>query len=181
MIRWTMAAAGLVLVLAGAALAQGGDAPSYSPDGKLLPPANYRDWVFLSSGFDMAYTENAVQVHVFDNVFVNRAAYDGFRKNGAWPDKTVMVLEIRPASGDNDLTKHGQFQAGEPRGIEVHVKDAAKGGWAFYGVNRDGTPGSMFPKTASCYSCHEQHGQTDTTFTQFYPTLTAPLAGKVAK
>lgn len=171
------AAAGLVLLLAGAALAQSDDGLSYAPDGKMMPPKDYRDWAYLSTGYDMAYSENANQVHVFDNVFVNRAALDGFRKTGIWPDKTVLVLEIRPASGDNPLTQHGQFQAGAPRGVEVHVKDIARGGWAFYPVNNDGSPSAMLPKTASCYSCHEQHGATDTTFTQFYPTL----AGKAVK
>jgi hypothetical protein len=33
----------------------------------------------------------------------------------------------------------------------------------------------MIPATASCYSCHEQHGAVDTTFVQFYPTL-LPIA-----
>ena len=37
----------------------------------------------------------------------------------------------------------------------------------------DGASAAMIPKTADCYSCHPDHGQTDTTFTQFYPTLAA--------
>ena len=31
------------------------------------------------------------------------------------------------------------------------------------------------PQTASCYSCHQEHGVVDTTFVQFYPTL-MPIA-----
>jgi acyl carrier protein phosphodiesterase len=27
------------------------------------------------------------------------------------------------------------------------------------------------PQSASCYSCHQDHGAVDTTFVQFYPTL----------
>jgi hypothetical protein len=29
----------------------------------------------------------------------------------------------------------------------------------------------MIPRTANCYSCHEEHSAVDTTFVQFYPTL----------
>jgi hypothetical protein len=56
--------------------------------------------------------------------------------------------------------------------VEVHVKDEARfpGGWGFFSFDGD-KPATMIPATASCYSCHEQHGAVDTTFVQFYPTL----------
>ena len=61
-------------------------------------------------------------------------------------------------------------------GVEVHIKDEAKfpGKWAFFSFD-DGKVGSLFPKQAACYSCHEAHGAVDTTFVQFYPTL-LPIA-----
>ena len=85
--------------------------------------------------------------------------------------REVFVLESRAGSADDPLVKRGEFQAGPPMGLETHVKDAAKGGWAFYGFGRDGGPAAMIAKTASCYSCHQDHAQTDTVFTQYYPTL----------
>jgi hypothetical protein len=54
-------------------------------------------------------------------------------------------------------------------GAEVHLKDESRGGWAFYDLDAD--RGTLIPKTATCYSCHEQHATVDTTFVQFYPTL----------
>ena len=33
----------------------------------------------------------------------------------------------------------------------------------------------MVPTTATCYSCHQDHGAVDSTFVQFYPTL-LPIA-----
>ena len=44
-------------------------------------------------GFDMSYNP-AMQMghHMFDNVFVNPAAYKAFVETGTWPDKTVLVL-----------------------------------------------------------------------------------------
>ena len=173
-----IAAGLLALLAAGAAFAQQTSSPAYTADGKLIFPEDYRSWVFLSSGFDMSYTDaNTPQAHAFNNVFVNRAAYDAFKKTGTWPDKTMLVLETRVGSNDDPVLKRGQFQAGPPRGRDVHIKDAAKGGWAFYAFGRDGGSATMIPKTADCYSCHAANARADTTFAQFYPEL-APLLAK---
>jgi hypothetical protein len=120
----------------------------------------------------MSHVEGpAATTHSFGNVFVDRPSYEAFVKTGVWPDKTVFALESRAGSANDPLVKRGEFQAGPPTGLEIHVKDAAKGGWAFYGFGRDGGPAAMIAKTASCYSCHQDHAQTDTVFTQYYPTL----------
>ncbi len=155
------------------------DGPHYVADGKLVLPADYREWVFLSSSIDMSY--NATPVHQFDNVFAPRAAYRAFLKTGAWPDKTVLILENRGAASKGSITKSGQFQNGEVIGLEAHVKDVArfKGGWGFFAF--DGRkPGEMFPYTAACYACHQAHAAADTTFVQFYPTL-LPVATKMGR
>ena len=159
-----------------AALAQDAAAPAYAPDGKLLFPADYREWIYLSTDFDLSYAESApANTHVFGNVFVNRQAYAAFRETKTWPDKTVLVLELRAAGPDNPFNKRGQYQsAGAPAGLELHVKDAGKGGWNFYGFGPNLAPAAALPKTASCFACHQEHGVVDTTFTQFYPTLAEP-------
>ena len=107
------------------------DPLAYAPDGKLVAPADYREWVFLSAGLDMTYGPAMPPAgqHRFDNVFVDPAAYRAFRATGVWPDKTVMVLEIRNAVTDNSINKAGYAQTGVAA-VELHVKDAAKGGWA---------------------------------------------------
>jgi Cytochrome P460 len=146
------------------------DAPRYAAGGRLILPADYREWVFLSSSIDMSYS--ATPVHQFDNVFAPRAAYRAFLKTGVWPDKTVLILENRGAASKGSITKSGQFQNGEVIGLEAHVKDAQrfKGGWGFFAFE-GGKPGEMFPYTAACYACHQAHAAADTTFVQFYPTL----------
>src|SRR3954464_11389817 len=86
--------------LAGGVLSQA-QAPKpaavFTADGKLDYPKDYRTWVYLSSGMDMAYVESDAMAghHMFDNVFVDRAAYDGFLKTGHWPEGTVFMLEVR--------------------------------------------------------------------------------------
>jgi Cytochrome P460 len=148
--------------------------PQFTPDNRLVFPSNYREWIYLSSGVDMNYNPafQKMDHSMFDNVFVNPEAYKSFLQTGTWPDKTMLVLELRMASDHGSINKNGQFQAGEVMGIEVHVKDETHipGKWAFYGFE-DEKPGTAFAKDMPCYSCHEQHGAVDTTFTQFYPTL----------
>lgn len=153
----------------------GQDGPQYTRDGMMRLPANYREWVFLSSGLAMTYgptgQTNAEGNPRFDNVFVSPAAYKSFQKTGAWPDKTVMVLEIRDSDSHVSINKGGRVQTGVAA-VEVHVKDTArfKGGWAFFGFAK-GDTAKLIPATANCYSCHSEHGAVDTTFVQFYPTL----------
>ena len=149
----------------------------YTSDGQLRRPANYREWVYLSSGFDMSYNP-AMQMghHMFDNVFVNPEAWRAFLNSGTWPDKTVLVLEARGAENRGSINQKGNFQGAAVMGLEVHVKDEARfaNKWAFFGFS-GGETAKMVPMTENCYSCHRDHGAVDTTFIQFYPTL-MPIA-----
>jgi len=147
--------------------------PIYTSDGNLKFPANYREWVYLTSGIDMSYLPMGGMDHsMFDNVFVNPEAYKAFLETGTWPDKTMLVLEGRMAATKGSINKKGHFQTGEVMGLEVHVKDAGRfpGKWAFFNAD-DGVTGKLLPKEMECYSCHAQHAAVDTTFVQFYPTL----------
>ena len=148
--------------------------PEYTADGHLKFPANYREWIYLTSGIDMSYSPNRMSMDhsMFDNVFVNPDAYKAFLQTGTWPDKTMLVLEVRVAGSNASINKSGHFQTSADMGHEVHVKDETRfpGKWAFFGFDGDG-PAKQVPKEAACYSCHEQHAAVDTTFVQFYPTL----------
>jgi hypothetical protein len=154
-----------------------GSGPQYTSDGQLRLPANYREWVYVSSGFDMSYNPGAqTDHHMFDNVFVNPEAWRSFAASGRWPDKTMLVLETRSAQGRGSINQKGNFQSGV-MGLEVHVKDQARftGNWAFFGFSGAATTAKMIPLSENCYSCHSEHGAVDTTFVQFYPTL-LPIA-----
>jgi len=150
--------------------------PEFTSGGDFKLPENYRQWVYLTTGFDMSYNPAmSMGHHMFDNVFVNPDSYKAFVETGTWPDKTTLVLEARGAEGKGSINQKGNYQS-EVMGIEVHVKDEARfpGKWAFFGVE-DGRTGKMFPSTAECYRCHASHAAVDTTFVQFYPTL-LPIA-----
>jgi hypothetical protein len=148
--------------------------PTYTSDGRLVFPANYREWIYLTTGMDMDYNPDpAMADHsMFDNVFVNPEAYKAFLATGTWPDKTMLVLEGRMAANKGSINKKGHYQTSDVMMKSVHVKDESRfaGKWAFFGFD-EGKPSKQIPKEAVCYSCHEQHGAVDTTFVQFYPTL----------
>ncbi len=148
----------------------------FTGDHRMEFPADYREWVFLSAGKGMTYGPAADPngQPLFDNVFVNPAAYRDFLKTGHWPDKTVFVLEVRAAATEGSINKGGQFQK-DLRAIEVEMKDNQKfsdtNGWAFFGFGNAREPAAQIPKTEECYACHAKNGAVENTFVQFYPTL----------
>ncbi|HTZ82171.1 MAG TPA: cytochrome P460 family protein [Candidatus Acidoferrales bacterium] len=150
------------------------NAPVYTADGKLVFPANYREWIYLTTGIDMDYNPDlAMMDHsMFDNVFVNQEAYKAFVATGTWPDKTILVLETRMAASKGSINKKGHYQTAEIMTRSIHIKDEARfpGKWAFFGFGGDNSA-KQIPTSAPCYSCHQEHGAVDTTFVQFYPTL----------
>lgn len=171
-------AAPLFMVLAAASNEE--FAPRYTADGSLVLPTAYREWVFLSSGLDMSYTEEPAMegASTFDNVFVDPVAWAAFKISGHWPDKTVFVMENRGANTKGSINQRGHYQTTELMGLEFHVRDESrfKGGWGFFASNGT-SAASLLPTAAPCYACHQTHGAVDTTFTQFYPTA-KPIALK---
>jgi len=151
--------------------ALGGQAQQYTKHGELALPRDYRQWEFLSSSVAMNYPEEGPGGHaMFGNLFVQPSARKQFENTGTWPDKTVLLIELRGVGHDAFLSKDAQFQT-DIMGYEAHVKDSARGGWAFYFIPKDAASGKAFDKTAKCFSCHADHGAVDTTFVQYYPTL----------
>jgi hypothetical protein len=150
-------------------------APRYAADGQLMLPSEYREWVFLSSGLGMTYgppSQHGQMAPAFTNVFVNPAAYRSFLSMGKWPDKTILVLEVRASASRGSINQGGSYQS-DLLAVEAEVKDAAKfpaKGWAFFAFGKSST-GKMLPRTEDCYSCHLEHAAVDNTFVQFYPVL----------
>jgi hypothetical protein len=174
LLLWAFAAASDVPTAAQAVRA---DAPTYSNDGKLVRPADYREWVYLSTGLGMTYGPAGTgRAPLFDNVFVTRESYRQFMQTGTWPEQTMFVLEIRGAETNVSINNGGQTQGGIVA-IEVEVKDRSRfpeTGWGFFnfggGANLQAAVAAL-PTSATCYSCHRQNTAVENTFVQFYPTL----------
>jgi hypothetical protein len=181
--------AALVAIGAGAAIgwtvsaqapqAQAADGPQYAADGKLIKPANYREWTFVTAGLGMTYGPAAAGATAraprFDNVFVNPSSYRAFMQTGKWPDKTIFILEIRSSTSEASINKGGHFQT-DLVAVEAAVKDEARfpNRWTYYNFGfgqaiRDTI--DPLPTTATCYECHSKNTAVDWTFVQFYPTL----------
>jgi hypothetical protein len=156
------------------------DGPRYTPSGELIRPLDFREWIFVTSGLGMTYNdppppgaEGTRRMPSFTNVYVNPSAYRAFMKTGTWPDKTVLILEIRASATEGSINKGGHFQ-GDLAVVEASVKDESRfpGKWAFFNFGRDmKTQVAALPTTERCYSCHAENGAVDNTFVQFYPTL----------
>jgi hypothetical protein len=140
----------------------------------LTLPADFREWVFLSAGLGMTYGPNAPAPgapQAFTNVYVNPSSYRAFMKSGAWPDRTMFILEIRGSATEGSINRFGRFQT-DLRAVEVNLKDARlPGGWGFFDFGTASGPIAPLPQTASCYACHRDNTAVEQTFVQFYPTL----------
>ena len=155
------------------------DGPTYMGEGRLIRPLDNREWVYVTSGLGRTYgpaQQAGNRPPVFDNVFVNRTSYREFLSTGAWPDKTMFVLEIRRADENVSINNGGRTQGGMAA-MEAAVKDLKRfpdGGWGYFtfdGPNGLVDAADPLPATASCYSCHRNNTAVENTFVQFYPTL----------
>jgi hypothetical protein len=145
-----------------------------------MRPDDYREWIYLSSGLGMTYGTVQTVANAFgerfDNVFVTPQAYRSFLQTGAWPDKTMFVLEIRSAASKGSINKGGHYQ-GDLVDLEIHVKDQARfpAKWAFFEFGPATRLAKALPAGSACQACHFPNGAVDQTFVQFYPTL-LPIA-----
>ena len=156
------------------------DGPNYVDETNLVLPDDYREWIFLSAGFNMTYLEetqgNQDPPDLFQNVFVNRSSYRHFMETGTWPDRTIFVLELRRAISDASINATGRTQS-ELFFLEAEVKDSRfPDGWAFFnfgpaGSIRDTAAPLEGDQVAPCVKCHTEHTAAERTFVQFYPTL----------
>ena len=153
------------------------DKPQFTADNQLVRPANYREWIFLSSGLGMSYSAQGSDHQMFTNVFVPQWAYAEFLKSGKWPDKTIFVVEERGSESKGSIVKGGHFQS-DLMGLGVEVKDETRfpEKWAYFSFDEGGKSAAANPK-AACWQCHEDHAAVEHSFVQFYPTL-KPVAKK---
>ena len=170
------ACAGILLFASASLLSIGGRQsssaqPQYTRTGNLIRPHNYREWIYLSSGFGMEYGNAGRGAKMFTNVFVTPAAYRQFVATGKWPERTMFVLEEREAASKGSINKSGNYQT-DLAGLAASVKDGARfsGGWAYFSFSQGEEASAAKPRSA-CWECHNSHGAVDNTFVQFYPTL----------
>ena len=85
--------------------------------GSALLRPHYREWVFVGAGLGMTYqpqSDSQPRPQMFTNVFVNPSSYRSFMRSGTWPDKTILILEIRASDSEVSINKSGRFQTDLP-------------------------------------------------------------------
>lgn len=164
---------------------------SYTDDGRVMRPNNWRSWVYVGTPLTPnALNGGQASFPEFHNVYVETSAYLVFAKTGEWPEGTQIAKELvlvresdscdEETGACDEVSGVGYFQ-GEFNGLELTVKDTKRfvdepGGWAYFSFGHNAPP---YAETAtafatdSCNSCHENSADTDFVFTQFYPVLRA--------
>lgn len=147
-------------------------AATFTSDGKLRLPSDYREWMYVSTGLGMSYRDTSGDHEpTFDNVFVQRDAYREFTRTRVWPNGTMFILELRRSSDHGSILKAGRFQS-DVASIEASVKDGRRyaNKWAYFDFGPAAKEASPLPD-GQCFSCHRQNAAIDNTFIQFYPAL----------
>lgn len=184
-------AATLSVALAPTLTAHAQSAPAWGPkwtaNGELLLPENYHEWIFLGSPITPnGLNDGKAAFPEYHNVYVQREAYQAFRKTGEWPEGTIMLKELQlTLPGENpdgsrfESSGRGYFPAAL-NGIDISVKDAKRfkdsNGWGFFNFGHHAPPYEKSAKAqpaTNCASCHAANA-TNMVFSRFYaPILNA--------
>ena len=148
------------------------NAPSYTPDGNVMRPSNWRHWIYVGTPLTPnALNNGKAPFPEFHNVYAEPSAFEHYKRTGKWPDGTQLAKEL--VSVRNSPTNYkdgssiaasgrGYFQ-GEFQGLELAVKDTKRfakepGGWAYFSFGHKKPPyaetAKAFP-TDKCNACHQ--------------------------
>lgn len=154
-------------------------AARFDADGRLLRPADHREWVFVGAPVTPNDMNNAKAAFPeFHNVYIDPTSFASYKRTGEFPAGTVILKELVTVGGKSMPSGNGYFQ-GEFVSLEAMVKDGQRfseepGGWAFFrfGEAPDYSSTGQRMETTSCNTCHAGATQ-DYVFTDTYPVLRA--------
>lgn len=158
--------------------------PEYAPNGDLLLPKGFNEWVYLGSpltpnglnGGNAGFPE-------YHNVYIEPGSYRIYKETGEFPEGTIMfkelqlVTEAQYPDGSRDESSGRGYFPGALNGADVTVKDSVRyadtGGWGFYNFNHGEPKLAQAPvkSNGECAFCHTANAQKDMVFTQFYRLL----------
>lgn len=165
--------------------------PTFTADGEVQIPEDWREWVFVGSPL----TPNALNggeapFPEYHNVYIEPSAWEHYQRTGSFADGTQIAKELvlvresengnGPEGAADEVSGRGYFP-GAFAGLELAYKDSERfadepGGWAYFSFGHQAPPyeqaAAAFP-AESCSACHEVNAAQDFVFTQFYPVLRA--------
>jgi hypothetical protein len=158
--------------------------PEYTPDGELILPKNFEEWVFVGSPLTPnALNGGQANFPEYHNVYIEPGSYEIYQKTHVFPEGTILFKELQltlPAqNSDGSRTEPSGrgFFPGHLNGADVTVKDtkrfAATGGWGYFNFNHHepkAATAKLRPREECAY-CHMASAKKDEVWTQFYPRL----------
>jgi hypothetical protein len=155
------------------------DIARFTSNQRLQRP-NVDEWVFMGASLGLGYVEEAFDRNrpgTFQIVHMEPEAYRYFRERGEYADGTMFSLSFFSVQEKSEPALNG-FAQQDLVSFEIHLIDRQRFAEqrAFYLFNGNADSAALIPAPNDCLECHNDHGQYDGTFTQFYP----PLRGRVA-
>ncbi len=151
------------------------DVAQFTPADELIFPADTDRWVVLGANIGGDYSDaefNPKNPGTIGVVQMEPSAYTYLLENGQYADGTMLLLSFYQAQEKPEPELRG-FVQGDLSAREIHVIDRAryqdKRGFYLFADGRE--PSAMLPAGNACVQCHDEHGDFDSTFTQFYPTI----------
>lgn len=167
-----------LLLTPAATFAQGTDlnVAQYTESGELRYPGNLDEWIVMGASLGSEYGEVPFDAQIpgsIGMVQMEPAAYRYFLANRKYADGTMFLLSFFAAEGQSEPQLPG-FVQGAMRAQEIHVIDKARfteGRGFFLFATPQVSSSAKLPDGSECVACHNEHGDYDGTFTQFYPTI----------
>lgn len=149
--------------------------PRYTDKGRLIRPANWREWMFVGANMGMGYSDAPKSRVTYHNIYIQREAYKQYAATGKFPDKTMLVMEVLQVGKNASINRQGSFED-QSIGIEVALKDESRfpEKWAYFNFIGEGDKplnDAAAMRKDQCWNCHNEHGAVDNVFVQFYPVL----------
>lgn len=157
----------------------------FNPQGELVLPENFREWVFIGAPLTPNGLNNGkAGFPEYHHVYVNPDAYAVYARTGEFPDGTVIAKELvllqkgEFEDGSKTAPSGRGFFAGEFHGMDVMVKDGQRfketNGWGFFNFGHHAPPylkAAKAASTESCASCHTSNAGKGMVFKRYYPIL----------
>jgi hypothetical protein len=157
-------------------LSEGLGVARFTSSDELIFPADTDRWVVLGTNIGGDYSDAEFNPKDPGNIGVVQMepnAYIYLLENGEYADGTMLLLSFYETQEKPEPELSG-FVQGELSAREIHVIDRMRyqDSRGFYMFAADGNgPSEMLPAGNVCVQCHAEHGDFDSTFTQFYPTI----------
>lgn len=158
--------------------------PEYTPNGELILPKNFNEWIYVGSPTTPhGLNDGKAGFPEFHNVYIEPGSYEIYKKTNVFPEGTILFKELQlvqdPTFPDGSRTESSGrgFFPGALNGADVTVKDSKRyaqtKGWGFYNFSHSEPKAKVATLQArdKCAFCHEGGAKKDMVWTQFYRLL----------